>query len=224
MKKLLLLLIFLTGCVTEKQPENVLRIHQGKFAFCGASSAIPTGEKIIIQGKEFDEGIAICPVLEGPSISSLAMYGDSGTYGKFNTKENFHTPDGTENTAWSLFWYFSDTDTIPQFNLDTKQWEMMAPVNRKFTIDMSSPSTSESDMFQMPCEIWKTENGILLSPNVDSLFDKHLISFSDEGQMLISNKISENVLNQLGIDKRVILPVSDGMRKYLKRHREIFNQ
>jgi len=163
MKKLLLLLIFLTGCVTEKQPENVLRIHQGKFAFCGASSAIPTGKKIIIQGKEFDEGIAICPVLEGPSISSLAMYGDSGTYGKFNTKENFHTPDGTENTAWSLFWYFSDTDTIPQFNLDNKQWEMMAPVNRSFTIDMSSPSTSESDMFQMPCKIWKTENGILLS-------------------------------------------------------------
>ena len=40
---------------------------------------------------------------------------------------------------------------------------MIPPVNRSFTIDMSSPSTSESDMFQMPCEIWKTENGILLS-------------------------------------------------------------
>ena len=39
----------------------------------------------------------------------------------------------------------------------------MAPINRKFIIDMSSPSTSESDMFQMPCKIWKTENGILLS-------------------------------------------------------------
>ena len=68
------------------------------------------------------------------------------------------------------------------------------------------------------------ENGILLSPNVDSLFDKHLISFSDEGQMLISHKISDDVVNQLGIDKSVVLPVSDGMKRYLKRHREIFYQ
>ncbi|MDA8715257.1 DUF3427 domain-containing protein, partial [Flavobacteriales bacterium] len=68
------------------------------------------------------------------------------------------------------------------------------------------------------------ENGILLSPNVDSLFDKHLISFSDEGEMLLSDKISEDVLTQLGIHKKVVLPVSHGMKKYLKRHREIFYQ
>ena len=68
------------------------------------------------------------------------------------------------------------------------------------------------------------ENGILLSPNVDSLFDKHLISFSDEGEMLLSDKISEDVLTQLGIHEKVVLPVSHGMKKYLKRHREIFYQ
>ena len=68
------------------------------------------------------------------------------------------------------------------------------------------------------------ENGILLSPNVDSLFDKHLISFSDEGEMLLSDKISEDILTQLGIHKKVVLPVSHGMKKYLKRHREIFYQ
>jgi hypothetical protein len=142
---------------------RVLKIHNGAFAFCGASAAKPTGKKIIIQGKEFDEGCAICPVLEGPSIYSLAMHGSGGTYGEFNAKDNFQTPDGTDKTVWSLFWYYGPTDTIPQFNIDSKQWEMMAPVNRKFTIDMSSPSTSESDMFQMPCKIWKVENGILLS-------------------------------------------------------------
>ena len=142
---------------------RVLKIHNGAFAFCGASAAKPTGKKIIIQGKEFDEGCAICPVLEGTSIYSLAMHGSGGTYGEFNAKENFQTPDGTNKTVWSLFWYYGPTDTIPQFNIDTKQWEMMAPVNRKFTIDMSSPSTSESDMFQMPCKVWKVDNGILLS-------------------------------------------------------------
>ena len=68
------------------------------------------------------------------------------------------------------------------------------------------------------------ENGILLSPNIDSLFDKHLISFTDEGEMLLSDKISGDVLTQLGVDEKVVLPVSHGMKKYLKRHREIFHQ
>ena len=35
------------------------------------------------------------------------------------------------------------------------------------------------------------DNGILLSPNVDALFDKHLISFSDEGELITSNAISK---------------------------------
>jgi len=46
----------------------------------------------------------------------------------------------------------------------TKKWEMMHPVNRKFTIDMSKPSTSESNMFAMPGIIFDTtENGIILA-------------------------------------------------------------
>ena len=42
--------------------------------------------------------------------------------------------------------------------------------------------------------------------------------------MLLSDKISNDVLNKLGIDKNVTLTVSDGMKKYLKRHREIFHK
>ena len=162
MKKILLLLAILLVSCKPTEPTNVLRIHTGLYAFCGASAAVPTGKKITIQGVEFDEGCAICPVLNGPSIYSLAMNGD-GSMGPFDASDFKGTPDGTDRTVWSLFWYFSPTDTIPQLNTETKEWEMMAPNNRKFVIDMSKPSTSESDMFQMPCEIWKTENGILLS-------------------------------------------------------------
>jgi len=169
MKRLLsiALIAILMGCQTEHQTEHqtkkILRIHQGAFAFCGASNAVPTGKKVVIQGKEFDEGCAICPVLTGPSISSLPMNGN-GSLGEFNANDNFQTPDGTDSTVWSLFWYFSPSDTIPQFNPETKEWELLPPVNRAFTIDLSSPSTSESDMFQMPCEIIDTlDNGIILS-------------------------------------------------------------
>jgi hypothetical protein len=70
MKKLLLLIsasLLVLGCSNELAHENtndqpeehetVLRIHQGSFAFCGGSGAVPTGKKIVIQGVEYDEEI-----------------------------------------------------------------------------------------------------------------------------------------------------------------------
>jgi len=148
----------------EAQVEKVLQIHKGKFAFCGASGAVPTGKTIKIQGREFKEGCAICPVLDGPSISNLAMYGEGGTWGEFNVKESPQTPDGTENTVYSFFWFFDANDTVPQFNPETKEWEWMNPVNRKFVINTDHDSTSMSNMFAMPGVIFDTtETGIVLA-------------------------------------------------------------
>jgi len=153
-----------TETVEDIKAEKIVKVHQGAFAFCGASAAVPTGRKIIVQGVEYDEGCAICPVLDGPSLSNLAMEGVSGTYGKFNVNDNFQTPDGTGNTVWSLFWYYDSTTTIPQFNPETKKWEMLPPVNRAFVINLDSPSTSESNMFAMPGVIFDTTStGIVLA-------------------------------------------------------------
>jgi len=164
------LVIGLTSCKEshdsscEVSTEKVLQIHKGKFAFCGASGAVPTGKKIKIQGRVFDEGCAICPVLEGPSISNLAMYGEGGTWGEFNVKENPQTPDGTENTVYSFFWFFDKNDTVPQFNPQTEKWEWMNPVNRKFVVNKKYDSTSMSNMFAMPGVIFDTtETGIILA-------------------------------------------------------------
>ena len=146
------------------ESNEIVKIHEGSFAFCGASGALPTGKKIIVQGKEYDEGCAICPVLDGPSISNLAMNGVSGTYGKFNVSENFQTPDGTNKTVWSFFWYYDSTKTIPQFNPENNQWEMLPPVNRSFVINLDSASTSESNMFSMPGVVFDTTStGIVLA-------------------------------------------------------------
>ncbi len=140
------LLVMLFSCKTETvedlKYDKAVKIHQGSFAFCGASSAFPTGRKIIVQGVEYDEGCAICPVLTGPSLSNLAMQGISGTYGRFNVNENFQTPDGTNNTVWSLFWYYDSTTTIPQFNPESWKWELLPPVNRAFVVNLDCASTS----------------------------------------------------------------------------------
>ena len=66
------------------------------------------------------------------------------------------------------------------------------------------------------------ENGILLSPLYDSLFDRHLISFSDQGKILISNKLDNDDIQNLNIKRDSKIPITEGMKVYLKRHREIF--
>ncbi len=184
MKKTLLTIIATTmlfGCIGNEESQvrenGVLRIHEGYYAFCGASGAEPTGNKIIVQGVEFEEGCSVCPVLTGPSISNLAMKGVSpswakvtGTEGQFDIENDFQFPgdDGSTvwngSAVWSLFWYFSSTDTIPQYNPVTQEWEMLSPGNRSFTVNTDHPATSESNMFCMPCQITETtDTGILLA-------------------------------------------------------------
>ena len=64
------------------------------------------------------------------------------------------------------------------------------------------------------------ENGILLSPLYDALFDKHLISFQDDGKIIISKGIIDNELLML-IDNNSKIDVTEGMKKYLGKHREL---
>jgi hypothetical protein len=67
-------------------------------------------------------------------------------------------------------------------------------------------------------------NGILLSPNVDALFDKCLISFKNDGSILISGKISIEDRVALGLNHTIKIPVSERMTPYLERHREKFEK
>jgi hypothetical protein len=67
-------------------------------------------------------------------------------------------------------------------------------------------------------------NGILLSPNVDALFDKCLISFKNDGSILISGKISIEDRLALGLNHTIKIPVSERMTPYLERHRKKFEK
>lgn len=67
-------------------------------------------------------------------------------------------------------------------------------------------------------------NGILLSPNIDSLFDKHLISFDNDGNILISNRISFFNRKCLGLRDDIKISINTEMKDYLQRHRNKFNE
>ena len=59
-------------------------------------------------------------------------------------------------------------------------------------------------------------NGLLLCPNHDALFDKNLISFNDNGKIIISSKI-DKIIKELNIDKNISLD-----KKYLTKERKYF--
>ena len=65
MKKLLLLALL---------PVNVfateLMVCNGEFALCAASASVPTGKMIRVEGTEFQEGMAVCPVLTGKAVAN----------------------------------------------------------------------------------------------------------------------------------------------------------
>jgi len=64
------------------------------------------------------------------------------------------------------------------------------------------------------------ENGILLNPFYDKLFDKFFISFDDSGKIVLSEKLKfSQKLMQL-IDSNASINVTQGMKKYLRIHRK----
>lgn len=66
-------------------------------------------------------------------------------------------------------------------------------------------------------------NGFPLAPNVDKLFGKGLISFVNDGSLITSKTVTQDLLNAFGIDPDVkIVGLKEEKYKYLQRHREIF--
>lgn len=65
------------------------------------------------------------------------------------------------------------------------------------------------------------ENGLLLSPTFDALFDKYFISFSNTGEIMLSSVISKTEFLKMGVTgNEKINNLSPKNKSYLKRHRD----
>lgn len=68
-------------------------------------------------------------------------------------------------------------------------------------------------------------NGLLLAANIDVLFDRGLISFSDEGEILRSRELSGDALASLGCNSVTRAKLGPRHARYLAYHRaEIFGR
>lgn len=69
-------------------------------------------------------------------------------------------------------------------------------------------------------EINDINNVLLLCRNHDGLFDKGLITFDDNGNIIISNKLCNKDREKLGIDESVKIKMNESKKKYMKYHRD----
>lgn len=65
------------------------------------------------------------------------------------------------------------------------------------------------------------QNGLLLSPHLDHLFERGFISFSDDGELLVSKHLNPAVFETWGLrPQRNVGPFTPTQQNYLAYHRE----
>lgn len=63
-------------------------------------------------------------------------------------------------------------------------------------------------------------NGLLLAPHVDHLFDRGLISFTDDGQMILSPRLEKDLIAKWGIPENAYVgPFNHEQSRFLEYHR-----
>ncbi len=65
-------------------------------------------------------------------------------------------------------------------------------------------------------------NGILLSPNYDALFDKNLISFDEQGNIMLSKELKSSDYSKLKVTgSEKVAGFTDSNQEYLEKHRSL---
>lgn len=102
-----------------------------------------------------------------------------------------------------------------------RRWEFKCAVNRSSIKEILIASHIVPWRDSDNKERLDVNNGLLLSPNYDALFDRYLISFDDNGKIILSKSLDKNQYSNLGVTgTEKIENLTPGNIKYLKRHRE----
>jgi predicted restriction endonuclease len=65
-------------------------------------------------------------------------------------------------------------------------------------------------------------NGLLLSAEIDALFDRGLLSFQDDGTMLLSSRLTKSDRSDLHVPRALRRPLDPAEGLYMLHHRERF--
>ncbi len=91
-------------------------------------------------------------------------------------------------------------------------------INKQLLIASHLKSWADSDKNEKVDE----NNGLLLCPNHDKLVDKYMISFNEEGKILISSSLSQNDLIFMNIVESMKIDITAGNEYFISWHRNKF--
>lgn len=104
----------------------------------------------------------------------------------------------------------------PVCYLDKKPYKSLIASHIKPCVDCLKEHNEE--------EAYDVDNGLLLSPTVDSYFDKKDISFRDDGSILIGNNVAESIridFQKYHLDESIL---NEKRKIYLAYHRKLFEK
>lgn len=194
----------------------------GKLSYLEYDSSTSKPVHLIFQSDEFDYDAASVELKEiydwSPSINKTRTVNPEILKKAFEAKKqrSISKPKETskyrfQNTRVGQDWYRAQL---------LKIWEHKCAVT-----GFSNPKilvASHIKPWSLCTEEEKLDenNGILLSPSLDALFDKYLISFKDSGEIIINPNFSDEEALKLGIHRQMKLrKIFEGMLKYLNEHR-----
>jgi hypothetical protein len=65
---------------------------------------------------------------------------------------------------------------------------------------MTDPGVHDQTIWVFTITGMRRENGLLLSPNIDHLFDKGFLSFSGSGAIVLSPLVAAEIVRRLGVN------------------------
>tara|TARA_R110000868_G_scaffold351431_1_gene612702 strand:- start:3863 stop:4384 length:522 start_codon:yes stop_codon:yes gene_type:complete len=170
MFKLLLILLFPTAVFGAD-----IMICNGEYALCAASGSTPTGKTIMVKGKAFQEGMAVCPVLKGRSVANGALM-----------KNSCDAPPGK---VWSLFSTVSEAPQAPS-------WAVTSLVQRTFVLEKGN---GMSNQWSFLCDKQaKPVNGVQLASCYGPINESPLTNGHVKPGAKIITDAPAGVLNPVG--------------------------
>ncbi len=104
-----------------------------------------------------------------------------------------------------------------------KKWNGKSSVSNFNKIELMKAAHIKPWKYCNEKECVDSDNGLLLTPNIDLLFDygKGYITFDDNGNVIFSSRLTADIIKEFGISKDLKLKeVNDKTKEYLRWHRE----
>lgn len=109
--------------------------------------------------------------------------------------------------------------------LQIELWDGKCALTGVGVLSLLNGSHAKAWQYSNDMERLDPYNGFLFEARIDRLFDKYLISFEDDGRIMISKRLDPDTRNALGLDESLKLKqVFPQNLPYLRYHRDKFRK